>query len=116
MSVNWGISTTPLSVTLATDHYKETIDLENEKLKHYTIEANSDKEEETESKIIYNMTVVEIFRKLSQTINAVINELFEPGLTARKFVETLVKEDRLIYIGILILIVMFGLYIVDITS
>ena len=115
-TVNWGISPTPLSVTLASDHYKETIDLENKKLEHLTLSANAERDQETEHGVIYNMTLLDIFKKLSQNINAIINELFEPGLTARKFIETFTKEDRLIYVGILILIVMFGLYLIDITS
>lgn len=59
--------------------------------------------------IMHELSVSEILKKVSQTIIDIINDLID-----RKFSLAILRGDRLMYIGILILIIAYMVYLVDI--
>lgn len=93
---------------------KNAIDKENQTLKYYTSKSNIEQTTDAENKQIFNMSLSSIAANISVTIISIINELLDPN--RQGIVQIFFKEDRMVYIGLTILLVSLGLYIIDITS
>ena len=71
-------------------------------------------------KRIYNLSVTEIGKKIAETILHILNELTEfhyikkPNFST--FINIFIKNDRLIYLGILSIIIAFMLFFISATS
>ena len=65
-------------------------------------------QKESESKIIYNLSIKEIFQNMSNTLIKIINEfsilLKNEDKNYNKYIEIFIKDDRMIYIGIIFII------------
>lgn len=97
---------------------QQALDREDKTLKYYTDKANSNQDSDVQHQYILNLSLSEIAANISVTFIAVINDLVNPS--TRKDLNGLLniffKENRMIYIGLTILLISFGLYVIDITS
>ena len=91
---------------------------EEKMLKYYTDKANYEATQQQENQQIINLSLVEIAAKISQTAIAVINELVDPEKPKdlNGLITILFKEDRMVYIGITVILLSLGVYLIDITS
>lgn len=100
------------------DYEIKALEDQQRKLTYFTDTTNSERQIKQEKEIFVNLSLVDLFSKLSTTIIAIINELL--GITKdTQFNDILyifVKEDRLIYIGLLLMIIALCIYLIDITS
>ncbi len=82
---------------------------------HYLTEVSNRKETvEVDKQLFINQSISQILRSISQTIIDIINE-FVAGEAKdfRSAVTTLFRGNRMIYIGIVVVLVGFLLYILD---
>ena len=88
---------------------------EGEKLKYYSEKSNRLEDLKEDEKLFINLSLKNILINISSTVINIINELVENGIkTPHEVLKVVSKGDRLIYIGIIILFITFGVYIVDI--
>lgn len=80
--------------------------------------ANKESEELSESDKFYNLSLKQIAFKISDTVNNVIDDLLDYDISSgiSGFVEIFSKEDRLIYIGIIIMIFSFCVLLMKIDT
>jgi len=105
-----------------TDYEKLKIAEQYNKLYTNIFETNKENEKLKENKKIFNMSIKELINKSGQVYISLINDLsifFNDGeeyININKLGLILTKEDNLLYIGILILIIAFFLWIIQITT
>lgn len=88
------------------------------RLNYFTDQTAEEQRQTQEEELFINQSLVTIFRKLSSTIIAIINELLEITKETQfnDILLIFIKEDRLVYIGILILIISLAIYLIDLTG
>lgn len=88
------------------------------RLTYFTDTTNQEQQKEQEQQVFTNLSLVEILSKLSTTIIQIINELLQITQQTQfsEIIYIFVKQDRLIYIGLLLMIIAIAMYLIDITS
>ncbi len=91
---------------------------EQRRLTFYTDKTNEELHQVQEQELFINLSLTKLFQNLSATIIAIINELLEINQDSRfdDILLIFVKNDRLVYLGLLLIIISLAIYIVDITS
>jgi hypothetical protein len=88
------------------------------KLKYFTDTTNEEIDAAQEKEVFVNLSLSNIFSKLSSTIITIINELLEINKDTQfsDIIYIFVRDDRLIYLGILFMIIAICVYLVDIAE
>ena len=90
---------------------------EDEKLTYYRERSNLEQESATEDRLFVNLSLTEILRGMSQTFIDIINEIVSGKIgSAKDLLITLFHGDRMIYTGVLLVLIAFAIYVVDITG
>ena len=100
-------------------HYQEqAIIHEENSLKHMSQETNESHDTDIKDKLFVNLSLKEIISNMSATIITIINELLDPKLkkTPENLLVIFFQDDRMIYLGLFIVFIGLGLYIIDITK
>jgi len=106
----------------AADHLTEfelnTLKQQYSKLKYFSDTANDELGKKEEEKVFINLSLVEILRNMSVVIISIINELLAINnkTTLNDLVYIFIREDRLVYLGILILLTAVAIYIINVTD
>ncbi len=96
---------------------RKVLETEKQNLTYYTEKANKAATQQKTENLFINLSIKEILVNLSKTFVGILNDLMTPGnLTGGRIIEILFKEDRMIYVGLLILFIAFSIYLIDITS
>jgi beta-glucosidase/6-phospho-beta-glucosidase/beta-galactosidase len=94
-------------------HYEEeTSQIQNKKLKFYT-NAHNTETEQTSDQTFVNLSLVQLFQNMASTIIDIMNDLLKNTLSLNEILHVFIQGDRLIYIGVLMLIISFCIYIVE---
>lgn len=117
-AINFGIE--PKDQAIA-EQYSDPLIKEQQKLNYYTVKENKENSKREAKRTIENMTIIEIFQNISITFNKIIGEILNmenDGMTVTVYniLNIFLKEDRALYIGLVILLTALGIFIVDITS
>ena len=117
-AINFGIE--PKDQAIA-EQYSDPLIKEQQKLNYYTVKENTENSKREAKRTIENMTIIEIFQNISITFNKIIGEILNmenDGMTVTVYniLNIFLKEDRALYIGLVILLTALGIFIVDITS
>jgi hypothetical protein len=90
---------------------------EQRRLSYYSDKTNEELNQVQEQELFINLSLVKLFQNLSATIIAIINEILEVNqdTTFEDFILIFVKGNRLVYLGILLIMIALAIYIVDIT-
>jgi len=80
-------------------------------LDYYTQKAATEQTNKIIAEHFFNLPLKDIFKNLSVAMIDILNDLF-----AGQGLASLFKGDRIIYLGILSLIIGFCLYVIDITG
>lgn len=101
--------------------YSDPLIKEQQKLNYYTIKENKENSKKEAKRTIENMSIMEVFQNISLTFNAIIGEILNmesEGMTVTVYtiLNIFFKEDRALYIGLVILLTALGIFIIDITS
>ena len=90
-----------------------TLEHERRRLTYFSSIAN-DKNKEKDSLNFTDLTLKHIFKNISQTFIGILNDISELNrFDLREFLGIFVKGDRIIYIGLLIVMISFISYLVD---
>jgi hypothetical protein len=90
---------------------------EEDRLTHYTQRATLEQEKEITDHLLVNMSITEIMTGVSQTIIEIINEVVSGEIkTLKQLAISLFKGERMIYIGVLTVMIAFAFYIMDLTG
>ena len=101
--------------------YSDPLIKEQQKLKYYTNKDNEENKNKEAKRTIESMTIMEVFQNISLTFNKIIGEILNMekdniSVTVYNVLEIFLKEDRALYIGIVILLTCIGIFIIDITT
>ena len=101
--------------------YSDPLMREQQKLKYYTDKDNEENKNKEAKRTIENMTIMEVLQNISLTFNAIIGEILNMeknnvSVTAYNVLDIFFKNDRPLYIGLVILLTCIGIFIIDVTS
>jgi len=101
-----------------TGGYERMVEItEGEQLTYYKDRANQSQESEEKGKLFINLSISAILRGISQTFIDIINEFVNGKVyDINSLLTTFFSGDRMIYIGILFVMIGFAMYIIDLTS
>jgi len=98
-------------------YIKKVIDVENKQLTYFTEKSQTELNKEESHKLFFNLSIKQILENISAVFVAIVNELVSGQDNSFKdYIMIFFKDNRMIYIGLLIIIVAFFIYIVDITG
>ena len=101
---------------------KEIIDnpqiTESTRLQRLTNEANAAREKEMDEDKIYNMTVKDLAFRTSDTVHHILDDIviYNADDGMRGFIHIFTKSDRMIYIGIIIIVFTILLLLIKTTD
>ena len=100
------------------EHYeRKVMKAEGEQLAYYTTVANQEQSEKMQEKLLLNLSIREILRNMSMVFVAIITEITSGVVhSPRDLLYILFKENRMMYIGLVMVFVAFSIYVIDITS
>ena len=88
------------------DYQLKTIMAENRKLKYFTDTANIENLENQHHEVFINLSLVELTKKFVQSMIDILDDLTKMnGFDLKNIISILIRGDRLIYLGILFLII-----------
>ena len=103
-----------------TDYEKEMINRQYNKLYFNSLNDSNKLKEAKESQIIYNLSLKQIFQNTSDTLIKIMNEyamLIKDGdENYNKYVEVLIKDDRMIYVGIIFIVLAMMIFFIFVSS
>lgn len=102
------------------DYEKEMINRQYNKLYFNSLNKSNEMEREKKEKIIYNLSLSQIFQNMSNIIVEVLNEysmlIKNNDKNYNKYVEVLIKGDRMIYVGIIFIILALIIFFIFVSS
>lgn len=103
-----------------TDYEKEMINRQYNKLYFNSLNDSNKLKEIKESQIIYNLSLKQIFQNTSDTLVKIMNEyamLIKNGdKNYNKYVEVLIKDDRMVYVGIIFIVLAMMIFFIFVSS
>ena len=107
--------------TISLNDY-EKYQLKQQYNKLYTnteIENDKNKQDKMNQRF-YNLSLKEILNNLSLTLIKIINEtsvyMEKSDRTTKELIDIFIKDDRMIYVGILLIILSLGIFFINISS
>ena len=99
-----------------TDYEKEKINQQYNTLYFNSFKDTMDLKKEKSSTVIYNLSIKDIAQNLSKVLFQIINELtvlhHNTNSNVREYIEVFIKDDRLIYTGILFILLGLALFFI----
>lgn len=107
-----------LSQPELTDYEIRSMEEQQRRLKYFTDTTNEELQQKQEQQLFINLSLVDLLSNMSKTIITIINELIDinQDTTWNDVILIFIKNDRLVYIGILLIIVSLCIYLIDITN
>ena len=107
--------------TLEKSDYEKLKNLQQEnELKSLQYQENEKAKVIKENKNIYNMSIYSLFKRLSKVSMEIMEDvtiyISQKDQNINNFFIIFTKEDRLIYVGILLLLLSMGLWFIDISK
>jgi hypothetical protein len=82
--------------------------------------ANMENEKIVENKKIFNLSLNDLFKNTSVTLSDLLNDMVifynEDNKTLNGFILIFTKQQRLIYLGVLIILFAFSLWLIDVSK
>ena len=102
------------------DYEKEMINRQYNKLYFNSLNRTNELEKEKDQKIIYNLSLSQIFQNMSNIIVKILNEysilIKNKDKNYNKYVDVLIKDDRMIYVGIIFIILALMIFFIFVSS
>lgn len=90
---------------------------EEEQLRYYAEKSNQQQQQHTEDQLLLNLSIRQILMNWSQTFVDILTDLATGQATGpRSLIKILVRGDRMIYVGLTLVLIAFSMYLVDITG
>jgi hypothetical protein len=108
------------SIITLNDYEKYKLNEEYNKLYTNSNIANNEINEKKYNERFYNLSLKDIFNNLIKTLVDILNELSNyienKNKDKRELLEIFIKEQRLIYVGVFLIIISLMLFFIDISS
>jgi hypothetical protein len=91
------------------------IKLESDKLKYYSDKTNEIYDKDVNENLFVNLSVTTIIHKIFSTFVDILNDLAKTN-SPKEMLSSFIKGDRLIYVGIIGVIIAFCMYVIDISG
>jgi len=102
------------------DYEKYKLSQEYNKLYTNNRIANNEEVENKKNERFYNLSLKQILLNLSQTLVDIINEfsllMSKEDKTLKQFIDIIIKDTRMIYVGLLMIIFSLMLFFISVTS
>lgn len=100
------------------DHEIKAMEDQQRKLKYFTDTTNEEQQHQQERELFINLSLVTLFSKMSSTIIDIINELLQITRDSQmnEIIYIFIQKDRLIYLGMLFVIISIAMYLIDVTQ
>lgn len=103
-----------------TDYEKEKINQQYNDLYFNSFNDTLNLEKQKQKKIIYNLSISEITSNLSKVLFDILNELSllhkNNNTNFRNYIEVFIKDDRMIYTGILFILLALAIFFIFVSS
>ena len=103
-----------------TDYEKEKINQQYNDLYFNSFNDTLNLEKQKKNKIIYNLSISEITSNLSKVLFEILNELSlihkNNNSNFRNYIEVFIKDDRMIYTGILFILLALAIFFIFVSS
>lgn len=103
-----------------TDYEKEKINQQYNSLYFNSFNDTLNLEKQKQKKIIYNLSISEITSNLSKVLFEILNELSllhkNNNVNFRNYIEVFIKDDRMIYTGILFILLALAIFFIFVSS
>lgn len=103
-----------------TDYEKEKINQQYNDLYFNSLNDTLNLEKKKKNKIIYNLSLSEITSNLSKVLFEILNELSllhkNNNVNFRNYIEVFIKDDRMIYTGILFILLALAIFFIFVSS
>ena len=103
-----------------TDYEKEKINQQYNDLYFNSLNDTLNLEKQKKNKIIYNLSLSEITSNLSKVLFDILNELSivhkNNNVNFRNYIEVFIKDDRMIYTGILFILLALAVFFIFVSS
>ena len=103
-----------------TDYEKEKINQQYNSLYFNSFNDTLNLKKQKENKIIYNLSLSEITSNLSKVLFEILNELSlihkNNNSNFRNYIEVFIKDDRMIYTGILFILLALAVFFIFVSS
>ena len=103
-----------------TDYEKEKINQQYNDLYFNSFNETLNLEKQKKNKIIYNLSISEITSNLSKVLFEILNELSllhkNNNSNFRNYIEVFIKDDRMIYTGILFILLALAIFFIFVSS
>ena len=103
-----------------TDYEKEKINQQYNDLYFNSYNDTFNLEKQKKNKIIYNLSISEITSNLSKVLFEILNELSllhkNNNVNFRNYIEVFIKDDRMIYTGILFILLALAIFFIFVSS
>jgi len=103
-----------------TDYEKEKINQQYNDLYFNSFNDTLNLEKQKKKKIIYNLSISEITSNLSKVLFEILNELSlihkNNNSNFRNYIEVFIKDDRMIYTGILFILLALAIFFIFVSS
>lgn len=103
-----------------TDYEKEKINQQYNDLYFNSFNDTLNLEKKKKNKIIYNLSISEITSNLSKVLFEILNELSllhkNNNVNFRNYIEVFIKDDRMIYTGILFILLALAIFFIFVSS
>lgn len=101
-----------------TEYEIKSMEEQQRRLQYFTETTNNERQQAQESEVFINLSLVNLFRNLSTTIIAIINELLAITKDTQftDIIYIFIKDDRLVYLGLLLIMIALSIYLIDIAS
>ena len=102
------------------DYDKLMLTKQYDKLYKMSEKATAEAEKHKYESRIYNLSLNQIAHIMAQTMIEILNDLVsyinQEDKTFQQFIMIFIRDDRLIYVGIFIILIAFLLYFIDLSS
>ena len=96
---------------------KRVMEREGQRLAYYSEKARQEETKKIDDSLFINLSVMQILTNISVTFADILNDILNEGIKGpQDLVRILGRGDRLIYTGLIILLISFAFYIIDITN
>jgi hypothetical protein len=89
----------------------------NQKLEYYSQLANQEAAQAVDQNLFIHLSLAQILQNLSKTLVEIITDLANGQASSYTgLMQTLFSGDRMLYLGLLVILIAFSIYVIDLSS
>ena len=82
-------------------------------LNYYTEKSNLEQERDVDHAVIYNLSLKKILENMAKTLIGLLDDILNGHIHT---INDVLKGDRVLYLGLIMVLIAFCVYLIDVTS